>query len=40
MTAFASGIHEVLQPAIDRGDIKIVAETHIERWDPNAAQVR
>jgi D-xylose transport system substrate-binding protein len=34
----ASGIHEVLQPAIDRGDIKIVAETYTENWDPSLAQ--
>jgi D-xylose transport system substrate-binding protein len=33
----ASGIHEVLQPAIDKGDIKIVAETSIVNWDPNTA---
>jgi D-xylose transport system substrate-binding protein len=34
----ASGIHEILQPAIDRGDIKIVAETYTVNWDPFAAQ--
>jgi D-xylose transport system substrate-binding protein len=34
----ASGIHEVLQPAIDRGDIKIVAETYTVNWDPDTAQ--
>jgi D-xylose transport system substrate-binding protein len=33
----ASGIHEVLQPAIDRGDVKIVAETYIVNWDPYTA---
>ena len=34
----ASGIHEVLQPAIDKGDIKIVAETYTVNWDPYTAQ--
>ena len=34
----ASGIHEVLQPAIDKGDIKVVAETYTEYWDPSVAQ--
>ena len=34
----ASGIHEILQPAIDRGDIKIVAETYTVNWDPYTAQ--
>jgi D-xylose transport system substrate-binding protein len=34
----ASGIHEILQPAIDRGDIKIVAETYTVNWDPFTAQ--
>jgi D-xylose transport system substrate-binding protein len=34
----ASGIHEILQPAIDRGDIKIVAETYTVNWDPSTAQ--
>jgi D-xylose transport system substrate-binding protein len=34
----ASGIHEILQPVIDRGDIKIVAETYTVNWDPSAAQ--
>jgi D-xylose transport system substrate-binding protein len=34
----ASGIHEILQPAIDRGDIKIVAETNIWAWDASQAQ--
>ena len=34
----ASGIHEILQPAIDRGDIKIVAETDTVNWDPSTAQ--
>jgi D-xylose transport system substrate-binding protein len=34
-----SGIHEILQPAIDRGDIKIVAETYTQYWDPGTAQV-
>ena len=30
----ASGIHEVLQPAIDKGDIKIVAETYTRELGP------
>jgi len=34
----ASGIHEVLQPAIDKGDIKVVAETYTVNWDPATAQ--
>jgi D-xylose transport system substrate-binding protein len=34
----ASGIHEILQPAIDRGDIKIVVETGTVNWDPATAQ--
>ena len=34
----ASGIHEIMQPAIDRGDIKIVAETYTVNWDPSTAQ--
>ncbi len=34
----ASGIHEILQPAIDEGDIKIVAETYTVNWDPSTAQ--
>jgi D-xylose transport system substrate-binding protein len=34
----ASGIHEILQPAIDKGDIKIVAETYTVNWDPYTAQ--
>ena len=37
-TLLASGIHEVLQPAIDRGDIKIVAETYTENWVDSKAQ--
>ncbi len=35
----ASGIHEVLQPAIDSGDIKIVAETNIWGFDESKTQV-
>ncbi len=35
----AAGIHEVLQPAIDRGDIKIVSETYTHWWDPSQAQI-
>ena len=35
----ANGIHEVLQPAIDRGEIKIVDETFIQNWDPYQAQL-
>jgi D-xylose transport system substrate-binding protein len=34
----ASGIHEVLQPAIDKGDIKVIAETYTVNWDPATAQ--
>ncbi len=34
----AAGIHEVLQPAVDKGDIKIVAETNTQYWDPAVAQ--
>lgn len=34
----ASGIREVLQPAIDNGDIKVVAETYTVNWDPYTAQ--
>ncbi len=37
-TFLASGIHDVLQPAIDRGDITIVAETYTENWDYWKAQ--
>jgi D-xylose transport system substrate-binding protein len=35
----ASGIHEILQPAVDRGDINVVGETYTENWDPYFAQV-
>lgn len=35
----ANGIHEVLQPAIDKGQIKIVDETFTENWDPYLAQL-
>jgi D-xylose transport system substrate-binding protein len=34
----ASGIHEILQPAVDRGDIHIVGETYTHWWDPADAQ--
>jgi D-xylose transport system substrate-binding protein len=36
----ASGIREILQPAVDRGDIKIVAEVETSSWawDPALAQ--
>jgi D-xylose transport system substrate-binding protein len=34
----ASGIREILQPAIDRGDIRIVAEVETPDWDPTLAQ--
>ncbi len=34
----AAGIHEILQPAVDKGDIKIVAETYTVNWDPYTAQ--
>jgi D-xylose transport system substrate-binding protein len=33
----ASGIREILQPAIDKGDIKIVAETYTMNGDPYMA---
>jgi len=35
----ANGIHEVLQPAIDKGEIKIVDETFTQNWDPYLAQL-
>jgi len=34
----ASGIDEVLQPVIARGDIEIVAEPYTVNWDPSTAQ--
>jgi D-xylose transport system substrate-binding protein len=34
----ASGIREILQPAVDRGDIKIVATVETPSWDPALAQ--
>ena len=34
----ASGIREILQPAVDRGDIKIVATVETPNWDPTLAQ--
>ena len=34
----ASGIREILQPAVDRGDIKIVAEVETPNWDGTLAQ--
>jgi D-xylose transport system substrate-binding protein len=34
----ARGIHEILQPAVDRGDIHVVAETYTKTWDPYYAQ--
>jgi D-xylose transport system substrate-binding protein len=34
----ASGIREILQPAVDRGDIKIVATVETPNWDPALAQ--
>ena len=34
----ASGIREILQPAVDRGDIKIVAEVETPNWDSTLAQ--
>jgi D-xylose transport system substrate-binding protein len=33
----ASGIREILQPAVDRGDIKIVAAVETQLWDPGSA---
>lgn len=35
---FKQGQMEVLQPLIDKGDIKIVAEQNIENWKPDVAQ--
>jgi D-xylose transport system substrate-binding protein len=35
----ASGIMEILQPAVDRGDIKIVAAVDTHWWDPGYAMV-
>jgi D-xylose transport system substrate-binding protein len=32
------GIREILQPAVDRGDIKIVATVETPNWDPTLAQ--
>ena len=32
------GIHEVLDPAVKSGAIKIVAETHTPIWDPSSAE--
>jgi D-xylose transport system substrate-binding protein len=33
----ASGIREILQPAVDRGDIKIVATVDTPQWEPDRA---
>jgi D-xylose transport system substrate-binding protein len=38
MNVFKSGQMEVLQPLIDRGDIKIVAQQNVEQWKPDVAQ--
>lgn len=35
---FKSGQMQVIQPAIDRGDIKIVAQQNVEQWKPDVAQ--
>jgi D-xylose transport system substrate-binding protein len=35
---FRAGQMEVLQPLIDKGDIKIVAQQNIENWKPDVAQ--
>lgn len=34
----ASGIREILQPAVDRGDIKIVATVNTPQWEPGLSQ--
>jgi D-xylose transport system substrate-binding protein len=34
----ASGVREILQPAVDRGDIKIVATVETPNWDETLAQ--
>ena len=35
---FRAGQMEVLQPLIDKGDIKIVAQQNIQNWSPDGAQ--
>ena len=34
----AAGVQEVLQPAVDRGDVRIVASVDTPGWDPEAAK--
>jgi D-xylose transport system substrate-binding protein len=36
-TDMTNGIMSVLQPSIDKGDIKITVEQYITNWDPNGA---
>jgi D-xylose transport system substrate-binding protein len=38
-TIFRSGQMKVLQPLIDRGDIKIVADTWVPEWSPTQAYI-
>ena len=33
-----SGMDQVIKPAVDSGDIKIVGETYTDNWDPSKAQ--
>ncbi|MBY3422482.1 substrate-binding domain-containing protein [Rhizobium laguerreae] len=35
---FKSGQMQAIQPAIDRGEIKIVAQQNVEQWKPDVAQ--
>lgn len=38
MQVFKSGQMEVVQPLIDKGDIKIIAQQNVEQWKPDVAQ--
>jgi len=38
LQVFKAGQMEVLQPLIDKGDIKIVARQNVEQWKPDVAQ--
>ena len=38
MQVFKSGQMEAIQAAIDKGDIKIVAQQNVEQWKPDVAQ--
>lgn len=38
LQVFKSGQMQAIQPAIDRGDIKIVAQQNVEQWKPDVAQ--